>query len=338
LAGAFVLLLAATLGAAAHGSEEEAIAAGEELGRHILNRFDALPSTQFERLPVAMRVRLDMLGPHVFTSYRPPDFAATKAAVDAAFDPAKLAEHPSIRALSERVIDNVLELVGRSARRFDFEMVAEDAKKWSGRKLPGARQDGSLWIISLPSFIDDEDHTCGKSAGLFAIPSSINGVVLDLRGNGGGSLMAIECVAGAFIKDSVPIYFMRTVAVPREVRYPPATNRRPIKLPVVVLIDGETDSGALLIAAILRDLRRAKILGQPRREVHGTLMQSRFLRTADTWEPGSLGIQIVLPFGELIRRNGEPLGSGVAPDVVVSTDDEAALFDAARRALGGHLK
>lgn len=86
------------------------------------------------------------------------------------------------------------------------------------------------------------------------------GWVVDLRGNGGGRLTAVQAVAGMFVE-------ARTIGVEvnRNRDRNPLTSQGPRLVedgPVVVLIDGETTSGAEILSAALREHRKATVIGE----------------------------------------------------------------------------
>jgi len=97
----------------------------------------------------------------------------------------------------------------------------------------------------------------------------VAGVVLDLRGDGGGSLREAGRLAEAFVPSGpvVQIYETRGVyALPIR-----PGNRVTFRKPVVVLVDRASASASEIVAGHLRDTGRAVVLGDVRTHGKGTV-------------------------------------------------------------------
>jgi carboxyl-terminal processing protease len=89
-------------------------------------------------------------------------------------------------------------------------------------------------------------------------PSGLKGLVLDLRGNLGGSFEAGLQVAEQFLSEGIIVYTqLRTKEEARR-----ANNPNALTVPMVVLVDGETASAAEVVAGALKDNNRAELVGQ----------------------------------------------------------------------------
>jgi carboxyl-terminal processing protease len=88
----------------------------------------------------------------------------------------------------------------------------------------------------------------------------LQGVVLDLRGNPGGLFQSAVQVAELFLAEGVICYtHSQFQKYNRPYR---AGNTNPYRLPLVVLIDGDTASAAEVLAGALKDQRRAAVIGE----------------------------------------------------------------------------
>lgn len=137
---------------------------------------------------------------------------------------------------------------------------------WSQRTLGfrSYRQDG-VAIITLDAFTQTI-----ASDFLKQIPSMIdeaNGIILDLRGNGGGDAEAMANIASAFLEKGVNLgkfadrsgLSFELVTTPR---LSPLTSTTVAgKLPMVVLTNETTSSAAEILASTLQQQRRARVLG-----------------------------------------------------------------------------
>lgn len=87
------------------------------------------------------------------------------------------------------------------------------------------------------------------------------GLILDLRGNGGGLLNEAVDIVGLFVPLGTKVVDIKGKAPQAQGSY--STQKKPVdtKLPLVVLIDGESASASEIVSGSLQDLDRAVILG-----------------------------------------------------------------------------
>jgi carboxyl-terminal processing protease len=90
-------------------------------------------------------------------------------------------------------------------------------------------------------------------------PEGLKGLVLDLRGNLGGSFKAALKVTEEFLTEGVIVYTQFRTREKAE----RASNPDAVTLPMVVLVDADTASAAEIVAGALKDNGRAKLVGQP---------------------------------------------------------------------------
>ena len=156
-----------------------------------------------------------------------------------------------------------------------------------------------------------------------------DGIVLDLRDNGGGLLDEAVLVSSIFVGDGT---IVSTKGRSRPSRVYEATGN-PIDsdVPVVVLVNGDSASASEIVAGALQDRERAKVIGT-RTFGKGVFQEVRQL---------SNGGALDLTVGEYFTPKGRNLGGkGVEPTVKAQDDadtqdrDEAldvALATVARR-------
>jgi carboxyl-terminal processing protease len=130
------------------------------------------------------------------------------------------------------------------------------------------------------------------------------GIVLDLRGNGGGLLQEGRLVASVFV-DKGLIVSTNGRRSPEQKLY--ATGDAISgKVPVVVLVDGGTASASEIVTGALRDHHRATVVGER------TFGKGVFQEI----EPLSNGGVLRLTVGRYFLPNGENLtGQGIQPQV-----------------------
>lgn len=165
----------------------------------------------------------------------------------------------------------------------------------------------------------------------------VAGIVLDLRGNGGGLLDEAVAVASIFIPDGTIVSTDGRV-LPRHV-YTATGGAITTSMPLVVLVDRGTASAAEIVTGALRDRHRAKVVGTR------TFGKGVFQEVRELPNGGALDLtvgQYFLPDGENIGGRGVAEGKGIAPQVPAAdnpaTPNRDEALDAALRALAGEAR
>jgi carboxyl-terminal processing protease len=134
-----------------------------------------------------------------------------------------------------------------------------------------------LGVLTLPSFYADfEEGKVRCSVDVERILKRLNeekidGLVLDLRGNGGGSLEEVRRMTGFFI-DSGPVVQVRNTL--GQVQVKDSDNGKPIYTgPMVVVTDKSSASASEILAGALQDFNRAVIVGDSSTFGKGTVQQ-----------------------------------------------------------------
>ncbi|MBK7875029.1 MAG: S41 family peptidase [Planctomycetes bacterium] len=150
--------------------------------------------------------------------------------------------------------------------------------------------------------------------------SGMRALVLDLRGNGGGTLGSAITIARRFIPEGLIVStenrreIQPYLAVPEEALH--------AGLPLVVLVDGESASASEVLAGALQDHRAAVVVGAPTWG-KGTVQT---VITFPTWH-ASAKVTTSFYFTPAHRNleHGEDAPFGIAPDVLVELAPEEAL-------------
>ncbi len=180
--------------------------------------------------------------------------------------------------------------------------------------LPEARRleaDPSVGYVQVLA-LSGQEAIDGVAQALttFLRDEPIEGLIIDLRASNQGAPAVVIEFLGAFVEGEVGEFHARTGNEPMEVEANDLAERY-AGMPVVVLVDEETEADAEQLAAILQDQGRATIVGSPTSgQTHGA--------TSVDFPEGSL-LQIVtfgfqLPDGQTLE------GVGVMPDVPVDAD------------------
>ena len=149
----------------------------------------------------------------------------------------------------------------------DGKLKAADLQRyWSQRELGFTTQrKGKLAILRIDAFTQSVALDFSR-----ALPSALEGaegIVLDLRGNGGGDAEAMADVASLFLDDGINLgrFADRSGAAFELQTYSKRLWRVPrlsqIKLPMVVLTSESTSSAAEIMVAALQAKKRARVIG-----------------------------------------------------------------------------
>jgi carboxyl-terminal processing protease len=180
-----------------------------------------------------------------------------------------------------------------------------------------------LCYVNISQFHDRTVNELRDKAGNLE-SSGCQGLILDVRSNGGGLLSATVNVADEFMDEGV-IIIEEDGEKERE-----TTEARSggilTEIPIVILQDAGSASGAEVLAAALRDNGRAQIVGT-RSFGKGTVNQ--LIELKDCGDPNGCGA-LYVSIGRWFTPEGEPIeGLGLTPDLEVpmTADDYVAQGD-----------
>lgn len=199
------------------------------------------------------------------------------------------------------------------------------------------RGDGAyrVGIISVPSFYQDFDARSRGEADYVSTTrdverlirelrdQDVDGLVMDLRGNGGGHLSEATALTGLFI-DNGPVVQLRNTTGKIEILEDPIPSQA-YDGPLVLLVDRFSASASEIFAAAIQDYNRGIVIGQ-QTFGKGTVQN---LYVLDQYAPRSeldgLG-QLTLTIGKYYRvTGGSTQNRGVIPDIELPS-----LIDAVR--------
>ncbi|MDG2471684.1 MAG: carboxy terminal-processing peptidase [Pseudomonadales bacterium] len=156
------------------------------------------------------------------------------------------------------IVRNTVKLEEQSASKTVLEILHQDKLR-------------KLGVISIPTFyIDFEGSRRGdpdyksttrdvKKLIAELKDEQVEGIIIDLRGNGGGSLQEVNQLTGLFVERG-PVVQIRTSngSIQRQANYP---NPNYYQQPIAVLIDRLSASASEIFAAAIQDYQRGIVVG-----------------------------------------------------------------------------
>lgn len=234
--------------------------------------------------------------------------------------------------------------MGRGDEQFDRTIVREIIKiknvTYSGMV------DGDIAYVKLSSFTTGASEEVAEAIQTLRETNDLKGIILDLKGNGGGLLSEAINVTNVFVPKGQEVVTIKTKNGMQDKTYKTRLTATDTDLPLVVLIDGGTASASEIVSGTVQDLDRGVIIG--RNSFGKGLVQS----TRDLAYDSKLKIttaKYLIPSGRSIQRlnyslkdadgrateipdslrkefttmNGRSVfdGSGIMPDIEVEADE-----------------
>ena len=191
-------------------------------------------------------------------------------------------------------VDTVTDEAGAERRMGYIRLPAFYASMKGTGADEGEDRRASVDVAKLLAELNDQD---------------VEGLVLDLRGNGGGSLPDAVYLAGLFLRTG-PVVVVRESR--RAMALPDNDPAVAFRKPMVVLVDRTSASASEIVAAALQDYGRAVVIGDSRTHGKGTVQT--LVPLGDAGKLGSLKPTTALFY----RVNGSSTQlRGVESDIVL---------------------
>ena len=171
----------------------------------------------------------------------------------------------------------------------------------------------NIGYLRISRFAEGDTSTLTAKAAQEFKDKGVKGVVLDLRGNGGGYLTAAQDVASLWLKSDKTIVQERRGDVVQETLKATSDNPVLAGIPTVVLVDGGSASASEIVAGALHDNGVAKLVGIK------TFGKGSVQDIVNLPSGGELKVTIAkwyTPSGKNINKEG------IQPDVSVTVSDD----------------
>jgi len=211
----------------------------------------------------------------------------------------------------------------------DQVKLEEQAAKSDVVTVPRDGREWRIGVIAVPSFYrdyramssGDKDYTSTTRDVKRLIgeleEQGIDGLVLDLRGNGGGHLTEATALSGLFIDNGPVVQLRNSNGRISRLDDPDPVARVAYNGPLAVLVDRFSASASEIFAAAIQDYARGVIIGQQtfgKGTVQNLYSLDQYLKPEDGPGYG----QLTLTIGKYYRVTGESTQHrGVDPDIML---------------------
>jgi carboxyl-terminal processing protease len=213
----------------------------------------------------------------------------------------------------------------------------EQAAKSETITVPRDGREWSIGIIKVPSFYrdyralsnGDKDYTSTTKDVRRLIAEledeGIDGLIIDLRNNGGGHLTEATALSGLFIDNGPVVQLRNSSGRISRLDDPDPVPRVSYNGPLAVLVNRFSASASEIFAAALQDYARGVIIGQQtfgKGTVQNLYSLDQYVRRPDD---AGLG-QLTLTIGKYYRVTGESTQHrGVWPDIALPSSIDTEL-------------
>lgn len=231
-----------------------------------------------------------------------------------------LAAKPATMEEAHAVVCKALEVAGG---KHSFIMPADmvTVNVTSEWEMPSVELRDGIAVIYLPPFSgnDDEGRRYVQTV-LDALPDTLSGAVIDLRGNSGGNMYPMIAAVHRFLPDdllrfrnrkgSIPVdndYILNVVGIARQAM---------IDCPVAILTNELTASSGEATLLCFRGLQNVRVFGTP----------TAGYASSNVPYPMPDGSQLVLTVGSDVARTGEEFcDDPIVPDSLTESPMEEAI-------------
>jgi len=256
-------------------------------------------------------------------------------------DAAKLAEGDRIVSIDGKAVKELLEgmsfeeleakFYGPADAAVTIEYERGDSKekvelKFAVVALPSV-QGGTLLettegigYLRINYFTEDTPREFKDALGSLMSSASLKGLVLDLRGNPGGSFSAAVQIAELFLPGGV--ISISQSNHPKLDRTFKVESPGTIQLPLVVLVDGDTASAAEVLAAALKESRTSTYTVLMGQTTYGKGSVQCLIELKKPLDNKAAGIRLTV--AKLFSPSSVPIsGKGIKPEKVLAANADA---------------
>ena len=223
----------------------------------------------------------------------------------------------------------------------------EQAAKSDIIKVPREGREWSIGVIEVPGFYRDYRALNSGDTDFTSVTKDvkrligeleeqgIDGLVVDMRGNGGGHLTEATALSGLFIDNGPIVQLRNSVDVdrspPQRLDDPDPVSRVAYNGPLAVLVDRFSASASEIFAGAIQDYARGVIIGQQtfgKGTVQNLYSLDQYFRNEDEKGFG----QLTLTIGKYYRVTGASTQHrGVHPDISLPSNIDTEIVGESAR-------
>jgi carboxyl-terminal processing protease len=223
----------------------------------------------------------------------------------------------------------------------------EQAAKSEIIKVPREGREWSIGVIEVPGFYRDYRALNSGDTNFTSVTKDvkrligeleeqgIDGLVVDMRGNGGGHLTEATALSGLFIDNGPIVQLRNSVDVdrspPQRLDDPDPVARVAYNGPLAVLVDRFSASASEIFAGAIQDYARGVIIGQQtfgKGTVQNLYSLDQYFRSEDEKGYG----QLTLTIGKYYRVTGASTQHrGVYPDISLPSNIDTEIVGESAR-------
>lgn len=180
-----------------------------------------------------------------------------------------------------------------------------------GHVAPHTRRlANDIGYLAIPTFwVNDMGSQVAGALTDLVAEGQIQALIIDLRGNRGGWREVLRSVSGHFVRGNVGSFFNQHETTPLLIGAAPGPDLT--TLPLVVLVDQRSASYAEVLAGLLQERGRARIVGMPSAGNTETAYGYDFEDGSRLW---------VAQEGFSLHNGANLEGAGVQPDLLIDAD------------------
>lgn len=125
----------------------------------------------------------------------------------------------------------------------------------------GKVADG-IGYISLTTFTPDAGKNVGGAFKKLKKDGDLKGLILDLRGNGGGLLREAIAVSNIWVEKDKEVVFVKGKVKERDNSFKTRNIPMDLEIPLVVLTDKSSASASEIVSGVIQDMDRGVVIGQ----------------------------------------------------------------------------
>lgn len=186
------------------------------------------------------------------------------------------------------------------------------------KMLPGTK----IGYLSMSIFSEPTSAQYDSAVGKLE-KAGMKGLIVDVRDNPGGLLDTAVEILSRYVEDRLVVK-MKGREGEEEVAKTMSGFRRPVRYPIVILINEDSASAAEIFSGVMRDYRLATLVGD---HTYGKASVQNVIQLIDGASAKVTIAKYFLPSGQDISRKVDDAGTyvsgGIQPDVKVGWDPSA---------------